>query len=468
CVHLGERECSVQRRHQKIIEESPSPALTSELRERMGAAAVAAARASGYVNAGTVEFLVDERGEFYFLEMNTRLQVEHPVTESVTGLDLVRAQIRVAAGEPLDFTQPAQLRGHAIECRIYAEDAATGFLPSIGQLTLFEAPTGPGVRNDTGVAAGDTVHIYYDPMLAKLICSGETRAAAIERTLAALSRFAVLGVTTNVGFLAEVIAHPEFRAGRTFTDFLTAHGLPAQADPVAVPDTVLIAAATFATAESSRIGLSGHGGGGKMQADATRVSADEMTERKASAASDPWLRLGPWRPAGSGIEQCFRVGKETHTVQLTRAGGDNRGWLARHGDTALGFAIERLRGNELTIRANGRTLRFLGVKQGTQWELWHEGQCYRLAETGALDLSHHTVGGAEETSLTAPMPGVVVKLLVAEGDHVEERQRVLVLEAMKMELGFDAPHSGTVKRLPYKVGDLVPAGATLLEIESAD
>ncbi len=223
-VQLGERECSIQRRHQKIIEETPSPALTPELRARMGAAAVAAARAARYVNAGTVEFLVDAAGDFYFLEMNTRLQVEHPVTEWVTGLDLVRAQLLVAAGAPLPWRQEEIVpRGHAIECRLYAEDPAHGFRPSLGRILLLDEPAGPGVRVDSGVAAGDEVTMHYDPLLAKLSVHGPDRAAAIARALAALREYAVLGIATNVAYLQAILDHPEFRAGRTHTGFLDAH-----------------------------------------------------------------------------------------------------------------------------------------------------------------------------------------------------------------------------------------------------
>ncbi|MBU1071922.1 acetyl-CoA carboxylase biotin carboxylase subunit, partial [bacterium] len=207
-VHLRERECSIQRRHQKIVEETPSPALDAALRGRMGEAAVAAAKAVGYCGAGTVEFLLDRDRSFYFLEMNTRLQVEHPVTELVTGLDLVRAQLRVAAGEPLPWTQDEIVpRGHAIECRLYAEDPAQGFMPSLGDVLLYREPDGPGIRVDSGIGQGDVVSMHYDPMLAKVSVHAETRAAAIARMRDALRRYVVLGVTTNGAYLDEILAH---------------------------------------------------------------------------------------------------------------------------------------------------------------------------------------------------------------------------------------------------------------------
>ncbi len=239
-VSLGERECSIQRRHQKIIEESPSPAVDDALRVRMGEAAVRAAEAVGYRNAGTIEFLLDAAGRFYFLEMNTRLQVEHPVTACVTGFDLVQAQLRVAAGELLPFPDPLPApRGHAIECRIYAEDPERGFLPGSGRIQIYREPAGPGVRVDSGVRQGSEVGVHYDPLLAKLIVWAETRAAALRRMDCALGEFVLLGVPHNLSFLRRVIRHPEFRAGHLHTRFLDEHAL---ASPPAPPPAVLAAA----------------------------------------------------------------------------------------------------------------------------------------------------------------------------------------------------------------------------------
>ncbi|MBI5551497.1 MAG: acetyl-CoA carboxylase biotin carboxylase subunit [Desulfobacterales bacterium] len=223
-IHLFERECSIQRRHQKIIEETPSPALSPALRAAMGRAAVAAARAAGYVNAGTVEFILDPEGRFYFLEVNTRLQVEHPITEMITGLDLVRHQIEIAAGRPLALTQDDVCsRGHAIECRIYAEDPQQNFMPSPGRIAFFQEPTGPGIRNDCGVYAGFEVPVEYDPILSKLVVHAETRELAIRRMLRALKSYAVLGVKTPIDFLLDVLASAPFQAGETYTDFIASH-----------------------------------------------------------------------------------------------------------------------------------------------------------------------------------------------------------------------------------------------------
>lgn len=243
-VHLFERECSIQRRHQKIIEETPSPLLTAELRARMGEAALAAVRAVDYVNAGTIEFLIDSTGSFYFLEMNTRLQVEHPITEMVTGIDLVKAQLAVAAGLPLPFQQgDLGQRGHAIECRIYAEDPANHFLPSIGKVLRAVEPAGPGVRVDAGISTGAEVMLYYDPMVAKLIVWGENRSDAIGKMRWALAHYIVQGVTTNIPFLLDVVDHPQFRAGVATTSFVDTQLAEWQADGRPMPDEVLIAAA---------------------------------------------------------------------------------------------------------------------------------------------------------------------------------------------------------------------------------
>jgi acetyl-CoA carboxylase biotin carboxylase subunit len=243
-VHLFERECSAQRRHQKVVEESPSPLLTPEMRERMGQAAVNAALAVGYVNAGTVEFIATPGGEFYFLEMNTRLQVEHPVTELVTGLDIVKLQFATAMGSELPFTQAdVTQRGHAIECRIYAEDPRNHFLPAVGPILTFIPPDGPGIRVDSGVQSGDTITIHYDPLIAKIIVHGHTREAAIARMQRALADTVILGTTTNLDFLRALLAHPTFLAGEIDTRFIDAHLDSLLPDTPPLPDAALLAAA---------------------------------------------------------------------------------------------------------------------------------------------------------------------------------------------------------------------------------
>ena len=272
-IHLGERECSIQRRHQKIIEESPSPAVTDALRERLTTAAIAAARSVGYANAGTVEFLVTDDGGFYFLEMNTRLQVEHPITEWVTGIDLVHAQLRVAAGERLWLDQAAvQPRGHAIECRVYAEDPAQHFLPSPGRVALLREPQGPGIRVDSGITSGGDVTVHYDPMLAKLSTWAADREAARRRLLTALRDYVVLGVTTNIAFLSAVLAHPAFAEGATHTHFLEDH-LPQWR-----PDQSLLEHAAIAAALHAALAPAATGNAGPR-----------------ARPSSPWQSLGAWR-----------------------------------------------------------------------------------------------------------------------------------------------------------------------------
>jgi acetyl/propionyl-CoA carboxylase alpha subunit len=276
-VHLFERECSVQRRHQKIVEESPAPTIVPELRRQMGASAVAAAKAAGYVNAGTVEFLVEGTGaaHYYFLEMNTRLQVEHPTTELVTGVDLVAAQIDIASGQPLAWSQDElSQRGHAIECRIYAEDPAHDFLPQAGPLLLYREPSGPGIRVDSGIAEGDEVTVHYDPLLAKLIASAETRTLAIGRAAAALEAYAILGIRTNLPFLRRLLAHPRFLAGDIDTGWLDAEGDTLKLSPSDDTLAALVAAAVHAAREREQ----------------------GMAPDRVGQAADPWDTLAGWRP----------------------------------------------------------------------------------------------------------------------------------------------------------------------------
>lgn len=286
-VHLFERECSIQRRHQKVLEESPSVALTPELRARMGEVAVAAARAVSYLNAGTVELILAPEGNFYFLEMNTRLQVEHPVTELVTGVDLVKLQLKVAAGGTLPFSQAQlQQKGHAIEVRVYAENPEEGFLPAIGRITGLREPTGPGVRVDSSLFAGMEVNVHYDPMLAKLIVWAEDRLQASARMREALDQYVLQGVVTNLAFLRDVVVHPEYLAGRTYTSFIEQHLTPWHPPKPTVTDDMLIAAAVaeFLARESAAGGALGagadqSGGAGGRQGD----------------PFSPWQRLGSWR-----------------------------------------------------------------------------------------------------------------------------------------------------------------------------
>ena len=426
-IHLYERECSIQRRHQKVVEEAPSPALTPELREEMCAAAVRLARQADYLNAGTVEFLLD-REEFYFLEMNARLQVEHPVTELVTGLDLVHLQLAVAAGEPLPFSQEdVSLRGSAIEARLYAEEDG---LPAGGKLLAFAPPEGPGIRNDTGVEAGDEVSLNYDPMLAKLIVCAPDRDAAVRRLRRSLHDYSVLGVPTNLPLLRRIAGHPAYAAGETTVRFLEEHRLTeALPDPEAPPEAVLLAAAA---------GLS------------PRASADPFA-------------AGPWRNLGAARLR-YQVGKRMYVVEAERSGGALK--LRLDGRQAVVEVISEQDGQIHAI-VDGQAVSAGLAFDGLDALVSLGGKSYRLSKPPPPDVDGTGPGGADApgASLTAPMPGTVVKVLVGEGDEVEEGQVLLVLEAMKMEQPVAAPHAGRIASLPYGEGTLVPGGAVLAEIE---
>jgi acetyl/propionyl-CoA carboxylase alpha subunit len=274
-IHLFERECSIQRRHQKIVEETPSTAVTPELRKKMGDAAVAVAKAADYTNAGTVEFLLDPQGKFYFLEMNTRIQVEHPVTELVAGVDLVAEQIRIAAGFPMSESfDNLHQRGHAIECRIYAEDATNNFMPSIGKIVLYREPTGPGVRVDSGITQGSVVGIDYDPILAKLIVWGPDRDAARARMIRALHEYKILGIRHSIRYLADIVAHPKFASGETYTNFIETNFADWEEKTEEHLDLALAAAAAINANGKRPVGAIG----GKVE-----------------ATYNPWLTMGAWR-----------------------------------------------------------------------------------------------------------------------------------------------------------------------------
>jgi 3-methylcrotonyl-CoA carboxylase alpha subunit len=433
-VHLYERECSIQRRHQKIVEEAPSPALSEDLREAVGAAAVRLATAAGYRNAGTVEFLLDGE-EFYFLEMNARLQVEHPVTELVTGLDLVHLQLAVAAGEPLPFSQEeVTLRGAAIEARVYAEDPYTG-LPSGGTLRAFAPPVGPGIRNDAGVEVGDEVSLDYDPMLAKLIVFGPDRAAAVLRLRRALGDYAVLGVTTNLPLLRRISEEPAFAAGETTTGFLEEHGLDEPEPEPPPPREALLLAA-----------------------------AGEISGAVRSTGNGDPFGAGTWRLGGMARLVYRGADGEEHVVEARR-GGRGHAWRLVTDDEAS--VVEVLFMEEGSIRAavDGRVIEGGFAVDGQDVLVSLGTSSWRLERPGPPDVDQAGAEAGDRASLTAPMPGTVVKVLVGEGDEVEEGQTLLVLEAMKMEQSVAAPYAGTVRALPYSEGARVPGGAVLAEVE---
>jgi len=421
CLYLNERDCSIQRRHQKVVEEAPAPGLSPELRRAMGEAAVKAAQAIGYVGAGTVEFLLDERGDFFFMEMNTRLQVEHPVTEAITGLDLVAWQIRVARGEPLPLTQQqVPLNGHAIEVRLYAEDPDHDFLPATGTLVLYrEAGNGDGRRVDSGVVEGDSVSPFYDPMLGKLIAWGENREQARLRLLAMLGDTLVGGVKTNLAFLRRILAHPAFAACELDTGFIPRHQQQLLPAPGELPEAFW-----------------------QLAADAW-VQSEAPLERDDDPHS-PWATRSGWRAGGvTEIELHLSSQGESRKVRAS-----NRACL---------------QGEELLAEIDGTRQRLRAIRRGETLYLQWRGELHaitRFDPIAAVEASHAQHGG-----LSAPMNGSIVRVLVEPGQTVEAGAALVVLEAMKMEHSIRAPQAGTVKALYCREGEMVSEGAVLVELE---
>ena len=448
CVHLFERDCSVQRRHQKVLEEAPAPGMTSERRGRMGAAAVAAAKAIGYAGAGTVEFIVpdvaDGNESFYFMEMNTRLQVEHPVTEMITGLDLVEWQFRVAAGERLPLAQEQiAFHGHAIEARIYAEDPDRDFLPSIGRIAYLRTPqTSAQLRIDTGVREGDEISRYYDPMIAKLVASGEDRPAALRRLKAALAEYRVAGVTTNVAFLQRVLGHEAFANGRVDTGLIARHHA-ALFPPPSAPSANVLAIAALGELASLR----------------------EAAAACARASEDPW---SPWHALDT-----WWLNSDRYAITVTlEAGGVGYPVRVRaHGNA---FALNVLGrdiaatlasvGGELRVELDGVELAAEVVSRDEERYVFCGGESQRLRVVDPL--AHSGEEEANAGHLAAPMSGTVVAVLVRPGESVAKGAPLLILEAMKMEHTITAPAAGTVSAVNYRIGDQVSEGADLIDLDA--
>ena len=444
-VYLGERECSVQRRHQKVVEEAPSPFVTPEMRRAMGEQAVALARAVGYYSAGTVELIVsgaDTSGKsFYFLEMNTRLQVEHPVTEEITGLDLVEQMIRVAAGEPLAFGQDdVTLTGWAIENRVYAEDPYRGFLPSTGRLVGYNPPTEHSdddvrVRVDDGVAEGGEVSMFYDPMIAKLVTWAPTREAAIDAQIAALDAFEIVGPGTNIDFVSALMQHPRFRSGALSTGFIAEEypegfqGAPASEELIR---TLAAIAAFAATAEADR---------------ARRI--DGQLGHRLQPPADWTVRIG-------GVDHAVNVSTDGIGVD----------------GAELDLAIAYTPGDRMIAVEDeeGETLHVRIAKTRTGFKLTTRGASHaaRVLPARAAPYAQHLIEKVPpdlSKFLIAPMPGLLVRLDVAEGDKVEAGQPLAVVEAMKMENILRAAKTGTVKSISAKTGDSLAVDAVILELE---
>jgi 3-methylcrotonyl-CoA carboxylase alpha subunit len=442
-VYLFERDCSVQRRHQKVLEEAPAPGMTLERRAAMGKAAVDAAKAVGYVGAGTVEFIANQDGTFYFMEMNTRLQVEHPVTEMITGLDLVEWQLRVASGEPLPLAQEQlAINGHALEARIYAEDPSRGFLPSTGRLVHLAPPEeGMHVRVDTGVEEGDEISPFYDPMIAKLIVWDVNRDRALARMLQALADYRVVGVSNNIEFLSRLTACPAF----------------ANADL----DTGLI--------EREKDYLFPEEAGAHREAWLAVALAELLREQERAAQSagrhpepaSPWHLRDGWRVnADAARSLIFRLGEEQKHLQVENLGKTFRIVVDGVASSVSGSINPR---GLLRAEFDGLRTSATVVVAGERRHVFGHGRAWQFA---AVDPLHHSgEGGGAEGGLLAPMPGKVIALIASEGATVEKGAPLLILEAMKMEHTITAPAAGTVKGFRYAVGDQVGDGAELVDFE---
>jgi 3-methylcrotonyl-CoA carboxylase alpha subunit len=442
-VYLFERDCSVQRRHQKVIEEAPAPGMTPEQRQRMGRAAVQAARAINYEGAGTVEFLLEENGSFYFMEMNTRLQVEHPVTEMITGQDLVEWQLRIASGEPLPLRQgELNIDGHAFEARIYAEDPDHDFLPATGTLTYLQAPDeSRHVRVDTGVLQGDEVSVYYDPMIANLVVWDENRERALVRLVRALSEYRVSGVTTNISFLYNLATSKPFAEGDLDTGFIANHRrlLFHDSESDRVKDLPL--ASLFLLLRMEQV---------------ARARASKTDPCSPWNASNAWRLNEPARHTGAIVLN----GKE-YDVPVEEIGSDNnRRFRITVGEKSV-LATGELRDNELYADIDGHRRHVVVVP--------HDGFFTLFTDNGAMKFSLAQADYGEEdlaanaSAFQAPMNGVVVKLLVEPGTKVKKNQPVLIMEAMKMEHTLCAPADGEVIEFYFRAGEQVDGGSLLLD-----
>jgi len=435
-VHLFERECSIQRRHQKVLEETPSPFLDDTMRKAMGEAAVAAARAIAYRGAGTIEFIAGADRKFYFMEMNTRLQVEHPVTEMTTGEDLVEWQLRVAAGEELPLKQSEITRGgHSIEVRLCAENPSNNFLPETGRIGVLRAPqeVDEVVRLDTGVREGDEVSVYYDPMIAKLVVWGADRVESARRMQEALAETEILGVTTNLAFLERVVRHPAFLAGDTDTAFIERHRTALLPEPGAAPDEALVAAAA-------------------------RAFMDEQAAI-ASSPPSPWNDTRGWRLNAPALRKMEFRGTDdvVHGVEAEANAGRARVriGLASH-DVALGPRED----DRMQIALDAETYFARVARLGDLFSVTTPQG--RFEFTLVDPFQYEPADAMPDARLTALMPGRVVKVMAAAGDRVAKGQALMILDAMKMEHTITSPREGVIERVAYKENELVPADAVLV------
>ena len=460
-VYLFERDCSVQRRHQKIIEEAPAPNMTQSIRESMGEAAILAAKAINYEGAGTVEFLLDEDGSFYFMEMNTRLQVEHPVTEMITGEDLVQWQLSVAEGNTLPKTQQQlTLNGHAFEARIYAEDPANNFLPSTGVLHLLQPPKESSlIRVDTGVEQGDEVSVYYDPMIAKLVVWGESRDIALKRLLHALGDYHIAGVTTNIDFLKRVASNREFKAAELTTTFVEKHNdalfAEAKRDIQAKLPVMAILAILSRRFEKG--------------IDAPESRDKSLTAKNTSnVSSSPWFTAGAWRANASHKEQLtLIVGEEEFAVTVNHVFNDDTSaaWEVTSADSTVSVS-GAIHNHQLSVEVAGVKSKYTFANSNGDFGLYNQDTHINFSVV-APSLGEDDENNGN-TNFDAPMNGTIVAHLVKCGEKVKKGEPILVMEAMKMEHSIVAPSDGVVDSFYFEPGELVDGGAALLEFTSAD
>ncbi|MBQ4853192.1 acetyl/propionyl/methylcrotonyl-CoA carboxylase subunit alpha [Rhodanobacter sp. B2A1Ga4] len=442
-IHLNERECSAQRRYQKVLEETPSPFLDDARRQAMGAAAVAAAKAVDYVGAGTVEFIVAQDGTFFFMEMNTRLQVEHPVTELTLGLDLVEWQLRVAAGQPLPLAQDqVHAHGHAIEVRLYAEDPDQNFLPGSGKLQTLRLPTPSAhVRLDGGVVEGDSVTIFYDPMIAKLIVFDHDRPQALQRLREALAECEIIGPKSNIGFLERLAQHPAVVEGRIDTGYLDRHLDEFLVGDVTPSDGTLFAAATAA------------------------LLHDELHVQSAPVdPHSPWARADAWRIGHAG-KRIVALAARERRFEIEAHGHDGN-YQLRHGEAGCEVRGARLSGDTLSARFDGESRR-VPLRCDATRVLLHDAGGQRYSFSRAAAFAWEAKDDAGGNQVIAPMPGRIVLVKAKAGDVVEQGQELLVMEAMKMELALKAPRAGTIESVNATQGEFVEADVVLVRFAAA-
>ena len=449
-LSLGERECSVQRRFQKVIEETPSVAVTPEIREGLESSALALAAAVDYTNAGTVEFLLDSDGNFYFLEVNPRLQVEHPVTEWVTGLDLVRLQLLAASGEKLPITKSdVQARGHSIEARVYAEDPGAGYMPGAGPLVRFSPPSLPWVRHDVGVYQGFEVPVFYDSLLAKISVYGEDRSQAVRRLRDTLDAYIVSGVPSNLQMLRVIANDPNFESGAIDTEYVGRSIEPVLAPAGEIPVQALASAIAYQLVSS---GLAGY----------------ESTQDNR-VVGDVWSRPGAWRMGRHGMIYPYTHSGDNVTANVSNKPGA-LAWNVQTPDTTFDFALSLTPDGRAFVTVDEETWAVEVTPSEGGLLVHYDKTDYLLAKP---DQIYTGVGGAQaagpgaETDITAPLPGVVAQVRVEEGEQVAARQTLVVLEAMKMEHQISAPYDGVVTRVSCEAGLQVTKGAVLLELEPA-